>query len=73
MIKQVMGGDLRLSDLGRPLQDDLGKDTHKKNDLVSKILKKKKGNSCGRKGLLLEKEQGQCSWTLVGRRKRSLR
>lgn len=40
-----MGGYLRLSDLGRPLQDDLDKDT-KKNDLVSKILKKKNSRKC---------------------------
>lgn len=44
-----MGGNLRLGDLERPLQDDLGKDTHKKEWPCKKILKKKKGNSCERK------------------------
>lgn len=35
-----MEGYLKLGDLQRPLQDDLGKDTTN-NDLVDKILKKK--------------------------------
>lgn len=65
----VMCSYSKLSDLGRPLQDDLGKDT-KKKDLVNKSLKKK--NSAKRKWLYKKwfaMGKGQCSWMLEGKRR----
>lgn len=65
----VMCSYSKLSDLGRPLQDDLGKDT-KKKDLVNKSLKKK--NSTKRKWLYKKwfaMGKGQCSWMLEGKRR----